>query len=236
MSGAHAGRFASVGAMHGRIWSVNVVHALVPDVRGDLDKTAIDKRPVEGRLNVSGPVEHAGVGLVGDQVYDTAHHGGRDQAVYAYAVEDRDWWAAELGRELAGGSFGQNLDTEGIDVTGAVIGERWRIGDDGLVLEVTCPRIPCNTFQGFMDLPQWVKRFTDHGASGAYLRVVSPGTVGAGDAVAVIDRPGHGVTIGDVFRVRRTRAEPLQRMLDEQPDLAPDLVYAVSRDLAARDR
>jgi MOSC domain-containing protein YiiM len=235
VSGAGAGGFASVGVMDGRISSVNVVHALVPDVRGDLDKTAIDKRPVDRRLPVSGPVEDTGVGLAGDQVYDTRHHGGRDQAVYAYAVEDRDWWAAELGRELGGGSFGQNLDTAGVDVTGAVIGERWQVGDDGLVLEVTCPRIPCNTFQGFMELPQWVKRFTDHGASGAYLRVVSPGTVGAGDAV-VVDRPGHGVTIGDVFRVRRTPAERLQRMLDEQPDLAPDLVHAVRRDLAARDR
>jgi MOSC domain-containing protein YiiM len=236
VSGAGTDGFATVGGMPGRIWSVNVVHALVPDVRGDLDKTAIDKRPVEGRLPVTGPVEDAGVGLAGDQVYDTRHHGGRDQAVYAYAVEDRDWWAAELGRDLAGGSFGQNLDTQGIDVTGAVIGERWRIGDDGLVLEVTSPRIPCNTFQGFMDLPHWVKRFTDHGASGAYLRVVSSGTVGAGDAVVVDSRPEHGVTIGDVFRIRRTPAERLQRMLDEQPDLAPDLVHAVRRDLAARDR
>ena len=236
MSGADAGPFASVGAMEGRISSVNVVHALVPDVRGDLDKTAIDKRPVDGRVRVSGPVEEAGVGLAGDQIYDTRHHGGRDQAVYAYAVEDRDWWAAELGRELAGGSFGQNLDTEGVEVTGAVIGERWRVGDDGLVLEVTSPRIPCTTFQGFMDLPQWVKRFTDHGASGAYLRVVAPGTVGAGDAVVVVERPAHGVTIGDVFRLRRTPAERLERMLAEQPDLAPDLEHAVRRDLAARDR
>jgi MOSC domain-containing protein YiiM len=222
--------------MKGRISSVNVVHALVPDVRGDLDKTAIDKRPVDGRLHVSAPVEGAGVGLAGDQIYDTRNHGGRDQAVYAYAVEDRDWWAGELSRELAGGSFGQNLDTEGVEVTGAVIGERWQVGDDGLVLEVTCPRIPCTTFQGFMDLPHWVKRFTDHGAPGAYLRVVSPGTVGAGDVIAVIDRPRHGVTIGDVFRLRRTAAERLHRMLDEQPDLAPDLIHVVRRDLAARDR
>jgi MOSC domain-containing protein YiiM len=236
VSSAGAGRFASVGAMNGRISSVNVVHALVPDVRGDLDKTAIDKRPVEGRLPVAPPVEDAGVGLAGDQIYDTRHHGGRDQAVYAYAVEDRDWWAVELGRDLAGGSFGQNLDTQGVDVTGAVIGERWQVGDHGLVLEVTCPRIPCATFQGFMDLPHWVKRFTDRGAPGAYLRVVSSGTVGAGDAVAVVDRPAHAVTIGDVFRVRRTPAERLQRMLDEQPDLAPDLDDAVRRDLAARDR
>ena len=225
----------SVGQVPGRIAAVSVVHARVPDLRGDLDETAIDKRPVVERVAVraAGP---AGVGLAGDEVVDTRHHGGRDQAVYAYAVEDRDWWAAELGRELAPGSFGQNLDTEGIEVTGAVIGERWQIGDDGLVLEVTSPRIPCKTFQGFMDEPQWIKRFTEHGACGAYLRVVSPGTVGAGDAVAVVHRPAHGVTVGDVFRPRPVDAERLQRLLDEQPDLAPDLDHAVRRDLAARAR
>jgi MOSC domain-containing protein YiiM len=225
----------SVAAVPARITSVNIVHALIPDTRGDLEKTAIDKRPVEGRV----PVRPAGdreVGLAGDQIFDTRHHGGPDQAVYAYAEEDRAWWAAELGRELAPGSFGQNLDTAGLDVTGAVIGERWHVGDDGLVLEVTSPRIPCRTFQGFMGEPQWVKRFTEHGACGAYLRVVSAGTVGAGDAVTVLDRPAHGVTVGDVFTVRSVDASRLQRMLDEQPDLAADLVHAVRRDLAARDR
>ena len=225
----------SVEQVPARIAAVNVVHARVPDLRGDLDETAIDKRPVLERVAVRA-ASPAGVGLAGDEVVDKRHHGGRDQAVYAYAVEDRDWWAAELGRELAPGSFGQNLDTEGIDVTGAVIGERWHVGDDGLVLEVTSPRIPCATFQGFMNEPRWVKRFTEHGASGAYLRVVGEGTVGAGDRVTVTDRPAHGVTVGEVFVKRQVAAERLQRLLDEQPDLAPDLVHAVERDLAARAR
>ncbi len=223
----------SLGQVPARIAAVNVVKALVPDLRGDLDETAIDKRPVGERVAVRAPGP-AGVGLAGDQVVDIRHHGGRDQAVYAYAVEDRDWWAAELGRELAPGSFGQNLDTEGIDVTGAVIGERWQVGDDGLVLEVTSPRIPCKTFQGFMDEPRWIKRFTEHGAPGAYLRVVEPGTVGAGDAVTVTDRPAHGVTVGDVFRIRQVAAPRLHQMLDELPDIATSLDHAVRRDLAAR--
>ena len=221
--------------MPARIASVNVVHALFPDVRGDLDRTAIDKRPVEGRVPVSAPGD-GGVGLAGDQIYDTRHHGGRDQAVYAYAVEDLAWWAAELGRGLAPGQFGENLSTEGVDVTGAVVGERWQVGDDGLVLEVTCPRIPCATFQGFLGEPHWVKRFTEHGACGAYLRVVVEGTVGAGDVVTVIHRPDHGVTIGDVFVPRQADTDRLQRLLDEQAELAPDLVRAVRRDLAARVR
>jgi MOSC domain-containing protein YiiM len=226
----------NVGGVPAHIRSVNVVHALVPDLRGDLDETAIDKRAVTGRVAVRSAAEKGGVGLAGDQVVDTRHHGGRDQAVYAYASEDLAWWAAELGRELAPGAFGENLTTEDLEVTGAVIGERWQVGADGLVLEVTCPRIPCNTFQGFMDLPHWVKRFTEHGAPGAYLRVVAQGTVGAGDAVTVTDRPTHGVTIGDVFMVRSTGADRLEQLLAEQPDLAPDLEYAVRRDLTARAR
>ena len=220
--------------MTGRISSVNVVHALIPDVLGSEDRTAIDKRPVQGRVVVSVPGD-AEVGLVGDQIYDRRHHGGPDQALYAYAAEDRAWWAAELGRELAAGVFGENLTTEGLDVTGAVIGERWQIGQDGLLLEVTAPRIPCRTFQGWMDEPHWVKRFTAHGAPGAYLRIVVPGTVGAGDAIEVVDRPEHGVTIGDVFVIRRAPAVGLLRML-EMPGLHAELADNARRDLAARAR
>jgi MOSC domain-containing protein YiiM len=217
-----------------RVLAVNVVHALVPDVRGDLDQTAIDKRPVAGRV----PVRAAGfgdVGVQGDQVVDTRHHGGPDQAVYAYAVEDLRWWAAELGRELAPGTFGENLTTEGLDVTGAVIGERWRVGSGGLELEVTAPRIPCSTFQGWMDEPQWVKRFTAHGAPGAYLRVVADGDVGAGDGVEVGHRPGHGMTVGSLSHLPQAPEEGLRRML-ELPGLHADLAEAVRRDLAARAR
>ena len=96
------------------------------------------------------------VGLVGDRVYDVNHHGGPDQAVYAYAREDLDRWEAELGRPLANGNFGENLTTADLDVNGALIGERWRIGPD-VVLEVSCPRIPCATFQA-AGACGWIKR------------------------------------------------------------------------------
>ena len=86
------------------------------------------------------------------------HHGGADQAVYAYAREDLDVWAAKLRRPLPNGIFGENLTTIGIDVNGALIGERWLIGRS-LLLEVSCPRIPCTTFQGWLGEPGWLKRF-----------------------------------------------------------------------------
>lgn len=217
------------------VGAVNVVHALIPDRRGELDRTAIDKRPTSDRVAVTAPVGEFDVGLAGDQIYDRKHHGGPDQAVYAYASEDQEWWSGKLGRTVPPGSFGENLTTYGLDVTGAVIGEQWHVGEDGLVLEVTCPRIPCKTFQGWMDEPHWVKRFTEHGAPGAYLRVLSPGTVGAGDRVAVRQRPDHGVTIGDTFVIRRAPADALRRML-EMIGLNETLAQVARRDLAARAR
>lgn len=174
--------------------SVNVVHALIPDAWGTLDCTAIDKRPVAGRVAVGR------LSLDGDVQYDTAHHGGPDQAVYAYADEDRAWWQGELGREIGPGAFGENLTTTGLDVTYAVIGEQWRIGT--ALMQVTTPRIPCRTFAGFWQVDDLIRRFTQHGAPGAYLRVIETGDVAAGDEIEVERRPEHGLTIHDIFAAR----------------------------------
>ena len=158
--------------------------------------TGIDQRPVPGAVQL-----HE-LGVAGDTICDTRHHGGRDQAVYAYALEDLQWWRAELGAEVAveigAGSVGENLTTQGLDVTGALIGELWQIG--GAVLEVCVPRIPCRTFAAFWNVDKLIKRFTDAGRPGAYLRVRSSGAVSAGDPITVLDRPDHGLTIGETFR------------------------------------
>src|SRR5439155_10585492 len=141
----------------GIVLSVNVGRARTNPWK-DVGTTAIDKRPVEGpvAVTVPGPKGTGEVGIAGDRVHDVNHHGGPDQAVYAYAREDLDEWAAQLGRELPGGVFGENLTTSGLDVNGALIGERWRIGAD-VVLEVAVPRIPCGTFQGWMAEAGWIK-------------------------------------------------------------------------------
>ncbi len=154
-----------------------------------------------------------GSGLVGDTIGNQNLHGGDDQAVYVYAREDLDGWELELQRELTNGMFGENLTTSGVDVTGALIGERWRVGNDGLLLEVSAPRTPCRTFQYFLNLNRWIKTFTQAGKPGAYLRVISPGTVRAGDAISIDYRPDHDVTIGLVFRARMAEPELLSRLL-----------------------
>ena len=157
--------------------------------------SGIDKRPVEGRVRL------AAEGLDGDWQVDRRHHGGVDQAVYAYALEDLRWWSMELGSTLGNGphpgQFGENLTTIGVDVTHAVIGERWQVGS--ATLEVSAPRIPCRVFATWMGVPRWVKRFSAHGACGAYLRVLTEGECRRGDDINVLWTPGHGVTIAQTF-------------------------------------
>lgn len=176
--------------------------------------TGIDKLPAVGPVLVRAPgPKHGGLGsgLAGDTVCDTKHHGGDDQAVYAYAREDYDWWEQQLGRALHAGTFGENLTTVGAEVSGAVLGERWRIGAD-LVLQVRSPRIPCATFQGKMGLPGWIKRFTREARPGAYFSVVSPGEVSAGDRVTIESRPAHGITVAEAFRALTLEPELLPRL------------------------
>jgi MOSC domain-containing protein YiiM len=194
------------------VLSVNLAVPRPNPIREHITHTGIDKRPATGPVEVRAPAARGTGGLTGDQIHDFLHHGGPDQAVYAYAREDLDAWQAELGRELPGGAFGENLTTAGLDVTGALIGERWRVGGQ-LVLEVAGPRIPCATFAHWMAEQRWVKRFTAAGQPGAYLRVVAPGTVRAGDPVALVHRPDHDVTVGLTFRALTLQPELLPRLL-----------------------
>ncbi|KRE27078.1 molybdenum cofactor biosysynthesis protein [Mycobacterium sp. Soil538] len=191
--------------------------ALAPIDLGEL-RTGIDKRPSAQPLAVSAPgprKDGPGSGVAGDSICNRRYHGGDDQAVYAYAREDLDRWERDLDRELTTGMFGENLTTAGVDVTGSLIGERWSVGSDGLVLEVTSPRTPCRTFTTWLGIRGWMKTFTAAALPGAYFRVVEPGLVRAGDAVDVISRPEHTVTVGVVFRA-----------LMSEPDLLPGLLVA----------
>jgi MOSC domain-containing protein YiiM len=182
------------------IRSVNV-RTPQPREWAEIGRTAIEKLPV------TGPVRAGRLGLAGDQVGDTVHHGGVDQAVYAFAREDLDRWGERLGSPIRDGGFGENLTTSGYDINEAVVGERWRVGS--ALLEVASIRTPCNDFKAWMgtagfDNTAWVKRFTADARPGPYLRVVEEGELRAGDEVEVVDRPGHGVTVSHMFRALLT--------------------------------
>ncbi len=177
----------------------------------EIGRTSIDKTPVIG------PVEVHRLGVTGDQVSDTRHHGGPDQAVYAFSREELDWWAEENGGELRDGEFGENLTTSGIDVNEAEVGERWRIGT--VVLEVASVRTPCNDFKQWVgrcghDNSAWVRRFSARERPGPYLRVLQPGVLTAGDPIDVLHRPGHGVTVSYLFRAVMREPELLPLLLE----------------------
>ncbi|MGZ4459590.1 MAG: MOSC domain-containing protein [Nocardioidaceae bacterium] len=209
--------------------SVNVGTPVDEEWAGNLRRTAIRKSPV------TGPVRVRELGLDGDQVADTEHHGGTYQAVYAFAQEDLDFWSEQLGETVPPGLFGENLTTTGIDVNEAVVGERWRIGT--ALLQVTEVRIPCNVFKNWLgvrgyDNTVWVKRFTAEGRPGPYLRVLEEGTLRVGDPITVEHRPAHGVTVSTMFKALTTDPALLPELL--KVDGLPEKLYADVRDRVAR--
>ncbi len=174
-------------------------------VAGTPARSGINKQPVLGRVAVGL------LGLAADACADRENHGGREQAVYAYAREDLDWWTEQLGRELRNGLFGENITTGGLDISAALIGEVWQLGD--VLVQVTAPRIPCVTFQSWMDEPQWVRRFAAGRRPGAYLRVLSEGSVGAGDEITVRSRPDVAVTVAESMAAFYGDREIMRRLL-----------------------
>lgn len=197
---------------------------------GRAERTAIDKR------TVLGPVPVGPEGLLGDTQVDRRFHGGVDRAVYAYAEADADHWAAALQREVPPGLLGENLRVTGLDVSGARIGERWRFGG-GVLLEVTAPRMPCRTLQGFLDVPDMIARFTAAGRPGAYLRVIVPGPVSAGERVVVVrDAAAEAApSVATVMAWRKAGPTTEQlRTLAALPTLAEDLRGWAADTLAGR--
>jgi MOSC domain-containing protein YiiM len=186
---------------------VNIARARLLTVNNAPRKTGIFKQPVAGRVELRDDA------VAGDKVVDTAVHGGYDTAVYAYAGEDYAWWGEQLDRELPPGWFGENLTTAGIEIADAAIGERWRVGT--ALLEVSEPRQPCSTLGAKMGDQRFVRAFARALRLGTYLRIIEPGDVGAGDPIEVVDRPGHGVTVG-----------LLSRVLFEDSTLGPQILVA----------
>jgi MOSC domain-containing protein YiiM len=189
----------------GRVLSVNVGTVREFEYGGRPARSAIWKSPAVGRIAVRG------VNLAGDDQADRRAHGGPDKVVYAYAVEDARWWQQQIGRSLGYGEFGENFTTEGVEVNDALVGERWQIGTT--VLEVSEPRIPCWRLGVRMNDKTFPRQFSQALRPGSYLRLIVQGTVGAGDEIRVVEKPTHGVSIRDVFRIYMRDHGEVQRLL-----------------------
>lgn len=192
-----------------RLTSVNL--AKVPTIDPKVGATGIYKSPADE------PVFIGSEGLKGDTIIDTKHHGGADQAVYVYGSLDYDWWSAQLGKPLLGGTFGDNMTIDGLESAMLGVGDRLQVGE--VVLEVTAPRIPCATFSARMGDPLFVKKFADAGRWGGYCRVIQSGYVQVGDDVNLTPYiAGERITIHEVaqadLRKNRLTEHELRRLLN----------------------
>ena len=188
-----------------KVLSVNLTHSVhTGEWTGSEGKTGIDKRAVDG------PITFANEEVTGDVIVDRNHHGGFDQAVYAYSREDADWWQKQLGITIDNGRFGENLTTSGIDVNQALVGERWKIGST--ILEVSQPRIPCRVFAGFWQRPTLIKEFMESGKPGTYLRIIQEGQINAGDAIEILSKPDHQITIADLYAAKNGERSKVQEI------------------------
>lgn len=201
-----------------RVLSVNV--SPVREVtRGDKTiRTAHFKRPVEG------PVRVAPLGLEGDDQADRKHHGGPDQAVYAYSIENHEHWRRELRRDdLGPGAFAENLTVEGMPDTGVHIGDTYRVGS--ALLQVTLPRGPCATLAFAMGDTTFPKAMLAALRLGFYLRVLEEGTVRAGDQITLVTPDQARLSVTETARLRyfdQDNREALRRAAQVQA-MAPRL-------------
>ena len=151
-------------------------------------RTAIAKTPVAGRARVG--LE----GLAGDEQIHPGH-GGPDRALCLYPREHYAHWEARV--EPA---FGENITSSGVLEREVFVGDVWRIGD--ALVQVSQPRSPCFKVAARLGIPDLVIRARRTGFTGLHLRVLEPGTLAAGDAIEVVSRSSHGITVADAVAAR----------------------------------
>lgn len=207
-------KIPATGGTRGVVVSTNVARP-IPCPTGEDKISGINKLPQEFiSVFTPGPNYGDGSGVKGDAVGDSKHHGGADKAVYAFASEELQWWSKENNSTYESGTFGENLTTEGVDWTSAVINQKVRVGS--ALLQVSVPRQPCRTFASWLGQKGWVKTFTQHGDSGCYFRVLEPGVISPGDPLEFLPAPEHGITMGMAFRAKMGDKELARQVYEAQ--------------------
>ena len=180
-----------------QLLSVNVGKARA--IKAKSGSSGIFKSPVQDAVQIG----H--LGLNGDHIQDTKHHGGPDQAVYVFTQPDYDYWSSLLGQHLEPGTFGENLLISELESAPLPLGSQLRVGP--VLLEVTAARIPCETLAARMNDPQFVKRFRQERRPGFYARVLEEGQVQSGDAVTLEGQmPPDAPTVLDAFELYYTKS------------------------------
>ncbi len=182
------------------IQSINIAQQQLIEHNGNSIPTGIYKMPGVTKVSVSK------LGLEGDHISDSTVHGGEDQAVYLYSIEDTQWWSEELGRELPPGTFGENFTTAGCDLRALKLGDRLIFND--LQLEISAPRTPCFKLAHKMGDNTFVKHFASATRPGAYARVVQEGTVSLGETFS-LEKTDHNYSgVVEVFDLWHAKDKP----------------------------
>ena len=197
-----------------KLISINIGQERTQQRKDYVETTGIYKSPVDG------PIAIKSLGIEQDVICDKKNHGGPDQAVYVYGGADYAWWSQKLGKDLAPGTFGDNLTISELESAQFNIGDYLHIGE--VTLQVTAPRIPCGTFATRMDDPQWVKKFKAAEKPGLYCRVLKEGVVKAGDPVSVEKYTGATISLVQMYRdlhVKDLSEEALRQYLNAPIDI-----------------
>ncbi|MBT8241852.1 MAG: MOSC domain-containing protein [Acidimicrobiia bacterium] len=207
----------------GSVISINVGPIREVMHNGRPTRTGIWKSPV------SGPVALRDNAVEGDEIANLDNHGGPHKAVYVYASEDSQWWRSEHRRIVLPGAMGENLTVEGIDVSAANVGDRWAIGS--AVLEVAGPRTPCFKLGLRHEDQDIVEEFRTSLRWGAYMRIVTEGTVSVGDDIAVTPQPAPTMSVGEIARIYHQERERAAELLDVSR-ISPEWVRFADAELA----
>src|SRR3954464_3517774 len=174
-----------------KLVSVNVGMPTDAAWHGKTVHTGIYKNPV------TGPVMVRRLNIDGDGQGDLGGHGGEQRAVMVYQTESYDYWSQFFGRtDLAPGNFGENFTITGLGDDEVCIGDRYGIGE--AEFEVTQPRVTCFRVGMRIGEPDMPNLLVAHHRPGFYFRVITEGSVQAGDAIVRTRRGRHELTVADI--------------------------------------
>jgi len=193
----------------GLVLSVNVgrprrrrrMSSRASESEADVYETAIEKRPVDGSVFVGR------MNLCGDQQADLHNHGGPDKAVHAHFSVHLRWFSELTGWSIPPGYMGENLtltaSENGLELTEKdfCLGDIVDVGSARL--QVSQPRIPCFKQADQLKVHELVSKVVREGRTGLYFRVLTEGTVTAGDVLRLETRPHPEWTIDGLNQLLR---------------------------------
>lgn len=158
---------------------------------------------------VAGPVRVSLTGLAGDERVDHAIKSATERAVYVYPSEHYSFWRDEFpAKDVAFGTFGENLTTEGLGDEQVCIGDQYRIGS--VVLTVTQPRMPCYKLAARMQRTDMIERMIAVRRHGFFFSVAQEGTINVGDTLQRVHREPASISVPEAAGLYTGRLRDVQ--------------------------